>query len=325
MCVGLLVTLRAAAQVSPTTPELASGTVPAASAPATPQAADGPTLQAREHFAEATKLYKDGDFDAALVQFERAYALKPNYKVLYNIGQSYVQLHRYVAARDALNRYLSEGGAQVDADRQAAVQKDIADLELRLAKLTLSVNVVGATVLVDGKKVGITPLTGPIALGEGERALSVEAPNRGVLQRKLHVAGGDAQALTLTFADPPQKTAGNGSLWQDTGPRLGAGFWVTTIGAAALGVGASVTGYLAFQTQDDNRRQRKTFGVTFAQLSDSHQRATNLALTTDIWGSAAVVCAGVATLIFVTSKERAHGPRVGLSFGPNSAALNGSF
>src|ERR1700754_3957554 len=63
-------------------------------------------VQARKHFSQGLKLYKEGDFDAALVQFERAYAVKPNYKVLYNIAQSYFELRQYVEARDGLTRYL---------------------------------------------------------------------------------------------------------------------------------------------------------------------------------------------------------------------------
>jgi hypothetical protein len=36
-------------------------------------------VQARKHFSQGLKLYKEGDFDAALVQFERAYAVKAYY------------------------------------------------------------------------------------------------------------------------------------------------------------------------------------------------------------------------------------------------------
>jgi tetratricopeptide (TPR) repeat protein len=294
----------------------------AANAPAA--APEDVTLQAREHFGQATKLYKDGDFDAALVQFERAYQLKPNYKVLYNIGQTYFQLREYVEARDAMQRYVKDGGDQIDAERLAAVNKDLADLERRLAKVTLTVNVAGATVLVDGKKVGLTPLSEPIVVSEGQRAISVEAPNRGVLQRQIRVAGGDQQALTLTFEDAP-RTVIVKTVPQDVKTGLGAGFWATAIGAVALGAGAGITGYFAFQAQDDNRRQRKEFGVTPSQLDDSNKRAKTLALTTDILSGAALVCAGVATVILVTTPSHSHSASLGLNVGLGSAALSGRF
>ncbi len=306
------------------TPTPTAAPAPATDAPAAP--VDEVTTQAREHFTEATKLYKDGDFDAALVQFERAYELKPNYRVLYNIGQTYFQLRQYVEARDAMTRYLKEGGDQVDAERQAAVNKDLADLQRRLANVTIKVNVGGATVLVDGKNVGVTPLAAPIVVSEGLRSISVEAPNRGVLQRQLQVAGGDQQVLTLKFDEGPRTIVIKSSdAPAESKARLGAGFWVTAIGAVALGAGAGVTGYLALQAQDDNRNQRKAFGVTPSQLNDSSNRAKTFALTSDILSGAALVCAGVATVILVTSPSHPHSAQLDVNLGLGSAALRGQF
>ena len=322
-------TTPATASAAPAT--AAPAPTPAAPAPDAPAAAaaapvDDVTTQAREHFTQATKLYKDGDFDAALVQFERAYELKPNYRVLYNIGQTYFQLRQYVEARDAMTRYLKEGGDQIEAERQAAVNKDLADLQRRLAKVTIKVNVGGATVLVDGKNVGTTPLAEPVVVSEGLRSISVEAPNRGVLQRQLQVAGGDQQVLTLKFDEGPRTIVIKSS---DAAPeskaRLGAGFWVTAIGAVALGAGAGVTGYLAFKAQDDNRNQRKELGVTPSQLSDSSDRAKTFALTSDILSGAALVCAGVATVILVTSPSHPHAAKLDVNLGLGSAALRGQF
>ena len=125
-------------------------------------AADTAVSEARQHFADGLRLYKDGDFDAALVQFERAYEKKPNPKVLYNIAQTYFQLRDYVEARDAMSRYLQQTGSTIEPERRAQATADLAELEKRIAKISLSVNVTGATVLVDGKKVGTTPLSAPL-------------------------------------------------------------------------------------------------------------------------------------------------------------------
>ena len=301
----------------------ATTTTPTPSAaPPAPAASDGDVEQARQHFAQATKLYKDGDFDAALVQFERAYEAKPNYKVLYNIGQTYFQLREYVEARDAMQRYLKDGGAQIDAERLAAVTKDIADLDQRVATVTITVNVDGSTVLVDGKKIGTTPLAAPVAVSEGQRTISVEAPGRGILQRQIRVAGGEHPTLDLAFeaapvavVQPPQSGAS---------PRLGAGFWTTAVGAVVLGAGAGVTGYLALHAQSDNKDQQRELGVTHKQLDDSNQRAKAFALTTDILAGAAIVCAGVATVIWVSAPS-ASSPQLGLVVNPGSASLVGRF
>lgn len=299
---------------------------PAPAAPAGGASAEPTDVeQARLHFTQGTKLYKDGDFDAALVQFERAYDVKPNYKVLYNIGQAYFQLRQYVEARDAMERYVREGGNQIDTERLTQVNKDIADLQKRIARVKVSVNVEGASVLVDGKKQGVTPLPGPIDVSEGQRTVSIEAPNRGVLQRLVRVAGGDEQSLTLNFDDSPSSAApGKSQPTEAKSGGLGAGFWATAIGAVVLGAGAGVTGALALSAQSDNKDQQKAVPGNAKELDDTSSRAKTFALTTDILGGAAIVCAGVATVIWVTTPS-SHSAQVGLNVGPSSMSLVGRF
>lgn len=294
--------------------------------------ADAPSTdvdQARKHFSQGLKLYKDGDFDAALIQFERAYAVKPNFKVLYNIAQCHFELHQYVEARDKLSQYLKEGDASIEAERKTAVENDLRDLQHRIAHLKLSVNVDGATVYIDGKKAGVTPLGGAVDVNEGQRTISVETPDRGSKQRVVQLAGGDEQVVSIEFEAPSSAAPFAPSRAEPTrvapaeSSGLGAGFWVTGIGALALGAGAGVTGYLALQAQHDHEDQVQRFGATASELNDSHDRAKTFALTTDILGGAAVVCAGIATVLLITHDS---GPeQVGVGVGPGAVSVRGRF
>ena len=299
-----------------------------AEAPATSEET-GEVEQARKHFGQGLKLYKDGDFDAALVQFERAYAVKPNFKVLYNIAQCHFELHQYVEARDTLSRYLKDGAGSIEAERQSAVQNDLTELERRIAHLTLKVNVTGATVYVDGKKAGVTPLAMPVDVNEGQRTISVETSDRGTKQRIVRVAGGEAQTISLDFAAlAPSPLAANSSAKAD-GPTpqaasgLGAGFWITGGLAVALGAGAGVSGYFALKAQDDHDTDLERFGVSPSDLDDSQKRAKRFALTTDILAGSAIVCAGIATVLLVSHDS--GGKQVGLGVGPGNLTLRGNF
>ena len=292
--------------------------------------ADTDVDQARKHFGQGLKLYKDGDFDAALVQFERAYAIKSNFKVLYNIAQCYFELRQYVEARDTLARYVKDGAGSIDPDRKAAVENDLNELQRRIAHLKLTVNVNGATVYIDGKKAGVTPLSNPIDVNEGQRTISVEAPDHGSKQRVVRLAGGEEQQVSLEF----ERATPNAPVTGNSGPRvdgsgttpsngLGAGFWVTGIGALALGAGAGVSGYLALQAQDDRSRDLERLGVTSTELEDARSKAKALALTTDILAGSAIVCVGIATVLFITHDS---GPQqVGLGVGPGNVSLRGRF
>src|SRR4051812_42022924 len=167
---------------------------PEAPAPAT--AATAPPSaevlkEAGERYARGLSLYGDGEFLLALVEFERAYQLSNNYKVLYNIGQVRIQLGRYAKAKEALEDYLKAGGANLSADRTQAVHKDLATLAERTASLNVVTPEAGADISLDGKIIGTSPLTAPLIVDAGEHNLV------------LHKSGfyDSAQSVTLAGHD----------------------------------------------------------------------------------------------------------------------------
>ena len=97
--------------------------------PAPPSAGEG----AGQAFERGVKFFKDGDYVAAMVQFKRAYELDPNYAVLYNIGQTARELKSYSEALRALERYLTEGGDKISAERRASVEGWVTELKDRVA------------------------------------------------------------------------------------------------------------------------------------------------------------------------------------------------
>jgi tetratricopeptide (TPR) repeat protein len=284
-------------------------------------------VQARKHFSQGLKLYKEGDFDAALVQFERAYAVKPNYKVLYNIAQSYFELRQYVEARDALTRYIKDGGDSIDAERRSSVENDLTELQRRIAHLKLVVNVQGASVYVDGKKVGTTPLPQAVDVSEGQRTVSVESSERGSKQRVVRVAGGEELTIEVAFDDGSKATVSGAkaSVTTETTKSggLGTGFWITGISALALGAGAGVTGYLALKSEKDHDDQLNTVPISQSDLDDSRDQTKTLALTTDILAGGAIVFAGIATVLLITHDSDPH--QVGLTLAPGRVGLSGKF
>jgi tetratricopeptide (TPR) repeat protein len=285
-------------------------------------------VQARKHFSQGLKLYKDGDFDAALVQFERAYAVKPNYKVLYNIAQSYFELRQYVEARDSLTRYLKDGGDAIDAERRASVENDLTELQRRISHLKLVVNVAGAAVYVDGKKVGTTPLQSTVDVSEGQRTIAVESADRGSKQRVVRVAGGEEHIIEIAFENQAKPAQAPSALRAERPPTaqstgLGAGFWVTGVSALVLGAGAGVTGYLTLESEKKRDDELDELGVQQSELDDSRDKTKTLALTTDILAGGAVLFAGIATVLLITHDSDPH--QVGLSVAPGRVALSGKF
>jgi tetratricopeptide (TPR) repeat protein len=134
---------------------------------------EAPVEEARTRFSRGVELYKEGDFRAAIIEFNRAYEVAPNFRVLFNIGQAQQELQNYAAALDAFERYLKDGGGEVPPDRAEHVRGEIQKLVGRVASITVKVNVSGATLRVDDVNVGTTPIAARIRISAGRRKISV--------------------------------------------------------------------------------------------------------------------------------------------------------
>src|SRR5688572_24519815 len=82
---------------------------------------DQKLTEAKSRYKAGLTLYDDGAFDAARVQFERAYELAPSYRILYNIGLVYKQLNEFVGSLKALEKYLTEADDEVPPERREEV------------------------------------------------------------------------------------------------------------------------------------------------------------------------------------------------------------
>jgi tetratricopeptide (TPR) repeat protein len=127
---------------------------PSAGAPASAEDVEKKIAEAKSRYKSGLALYDDGAFEAARVQFERAYQLAPSYKILYNVGLVYKQLNEFVAALKSFQQYLAEGGNEVPADRREEVTKTINSLLLIVASATVTTNFPDAEIAVDDAVVG---------------------------------------------------------------------------------------------------------------------------------------------------------------------------
>ncbi|MBK7585958.1 MAG: PEGA domain-containing protein [Myxococcales bacterium] len=176
--------------------------------------ADDDKAQARKHFDRALELTDEGALREAVVEFRRAYEISPHYSVLYNLGMAYVGLGRPVEAVDALERYLSEGGAEIAETRRAQVTADLGRQRARIAEVTVTVKPDGASVLLDGVPLALTPLESPVRLGIGRHEISIRKDGFKPIDRSITVAGEERTSLRIELVrtDSPRGAAGVGQL-----------------------------------------------------------------------------------------------------------------
>ncbi len=312
-----------------------------ASAQVTPAA----QAEAASRFKKGLELFKEGDYQAALIELRRANELAPNYNVLYNIGQVYFQLQDYPNALHSLERYLQEGGKNVDAKRRGEVEKDIDKLKARVANLEIVVNVPDAEVTIDDVPAGKTPLPKTVLVSAGRHRIVVAKPGFASITKVVEIASAEVQKVPVELVETKSTTAtsppvvvdpGNGATQPALTPQVPlpltipdqppppsrsvpvAG-WVVTGG---LAVGAVVTGVLALGASSDLKDQRTSGKATRDDLESAKSKAQTFALVTDILTGCAVVAGGV-TLYFTVAggsssdaKPAAAAPPAGAFYKP---------
>jgi hypothetical protein len=187
---------------------------PPAPAPASPApagtAAPAPSAaaqaQARLHFQQGVALYKERNYDAALAEFQGAYAISAEPIVLYNLGLTYKALFRYGEAVDTLEKYLADSAARgqaVTKARRAEVEGLAAEMRSLLADVTMVVRPPDAVLRIDGRPVTMG-IEGIVRLSAGSHAVEATAPDHAPARRDIVVVAHTPQTVTLTLTPIPR-------------------------------------------------------------------------------------------------------------------------
>lgn len=87
-------------------------------------------LEARTSFREGLVAFDDGRISDALVAFERAYSLRPSFKLLFNIGHAQAELGLLRQAVESFEQYLQEGGDKIEPNRKLEVEAELSRLRI---------------------------------------------------------------------------------------------------------------------------------------------------------------------------------------------------
>jgi Tfp pilus assembly protein PilF len=301
--------------------------------------------EAQTRFRRGLELYEENDFRTALVEFQRAYDLAPSFRILYNIAQVQYQLQDYAGALLSFERYLADGGAQIDGLRRREVEKDIERLRVRVATLEIVVVESGAEIHVDDVLVGVTPLASPVVVSAGRRRISARLDGHVAVTRVVDVAGGDTLSLvfdmveskspaeTLVAVEEPATAVvlePAPAVVMAPEPPLDderAVPWVGWAVTGALAAGATVTGVLALRASGDLEDKRSTADVGRTALDDASRETKRWAIATDVLMAGALVAGGLS-LYWTLQPERgaqSSDTAVRWHVGPASMGLIGAF
>ena len=288
----------------------------------------GHTDEATDAFNLGKELFKKEDYAAASEAFRDANQLRPNWRLLYNIGQSEAAAKRYGLALEAFEAYMAKGGDDIPMTRRDEVLIEIERMRLLVGELEITAPE-GAKVIIDDVFRGNTPLSGALLVAAGvEHQVILMKNNDYLFNQKVKVNGGATRAVNVedtgeaTAEETPDEIVENVIDTPDTDtlddksteetaypiqkshPLILPG-WVTTgVGAAVL-VGGAVTGAMALSLNKDLDQTCKN-GCPPSEV-DKEERLDTLVLSTNILLSvgAAATITGVILLVIGKRKSKA--------------------
>ncbi|WP_266219619.1 hypothetical protein [Paraliomyxa miuraensis] len=225
--------------------------------------------KAEVHWQEGDRLYNNGEYAEAAVQFERSYSAVPAASALYSAALSYGRggkpveavraLRRYLALPNCTREQLERGDLYCTAQRTEAEQalseqaRRVGHLKLELGEGVelREVRVAGRTVPLDDFPVLLLPGTVDVevfGMGPDERR-----------SRPAYITAGETYELYVAPFDPlvvPKVGAPEGTnrefdqlRWEQRQRQLRTTFWVGAGLTAAAGVALAATGGLALYHQ----------------------------------------------------------------------------
>lgn len=285
--------------------------------------------QAKSQFQRGSELYEAGDYQKAVQAFMEADRLAPSAPLSFNIARAYERLND---ASGALRWYRDYLRRNPQAPNATEVRARVAALSAKLAQsgvqqLTVVSMPVGATVVVDGRAVGVTPFTGDLPLGKHRVGLDL-AGHRS--QAHDLVLGRSAPTDLSTNLEPESKPGlvstkdGAGATDRSGDKRFGVVPWVVAGGGlAALG---GALGFELARRSHENAAEDNPDQPTFQAEIDAMQRDKTTARVLAGVGGALLVT-GTVMLFVNDRKPSTSTPQVGLgcSFVGCTASAQGRF
>jgi tetratricopeptide (TPR) repeat protein len=254
---------------------------------------------ARELYTKGQQLFREGDYPAAEHSFEEAYRVAPTPVVLLSIAECQVRTEQFERAAETLETYLRE---KPDAKDKNEVRTQIETLRHKPASLTVSSNIAGADIWVDGNDTGMsTPADLSLSPGVHTVTLVRDGYVRTDQSIRLSPAGRDTIRFTMMpeaqapVAAAAAATASEQPAEEPSGRHFGPAFWAATgVGIAAVGAGVAL-GVIALKKVDEynaNPTQKRL---------DQGER---IALSADICYGIAGAAAVTAVVVYFTSGSK---------------------
>ncbi len=282
---------------------------------------------------EGTKLYYRGSPAEALERFKQAYAEFASPKLFFNIGQASRDIGRPIEAIESFERFLAEV-KDAAPELTAEAKKSVADLKAKVGGLFIECTTTGAEIDVDGKSVGLAPLTNSVRVTPGNHQVTARQSTGELAMEDVNVRAGTVETVVLwpravvapLAVTPPSAPAvvqtRSAQAWPtaeaDRGWWLGRKWTWVAAGSAVVFTGAAAIFGARMESRFDSlhRSCGSASQSTVACSRNDIDSITTLKDTANIfWGLAGAAAATTGILFFVEGRPVLVAPLAGQTAG----------
>jgi hypothetical protein len=241
----------AAAQSSPARPAASAHAVPP---PAAGSLAETLSGSAKEDYDAGRVLFEDQDYAGALVKFQRAFEAAPDPRLLWNMAACEKSSRHYANALALLERYRREGDTRMSQGQRAELVTLIDTLRTLISRVHLVVDEPGASVFVDDRLAGTTPLPDTLFVDLGTRRIRVAKAGFQDQVIAQEFAGGSELTLYMTLPAAPHDAritiaSDAPSVIRIDGNVVGHGRWEGAVPAGEHTLRVSATGMVPYEKE----------------------------------------------------------------------------
>jgi hypothetical protein len=154
--------------------------------------------EARKHFDQGLALFDRGSLEAAYPEFEKSISIYPTRAAIKNAALCLRRMNRFAEAVDMNERLLAYNG--VSEEEKGIANAELAQLRPVVGNIIVDGVQSGATVTIDSKPVGTTPLKGPLHVPVGTRIVRILKAGFETFEQRVEAAGGKEVTVRAVLA-----------------------------------------------------------------------------------------------------------------------------
>ncbi len=154
--------------------------------------------EAKKHFEQGLALFDRGSLDAAYPEFEKSISIFPTRAAIKNAALCLRKLNRFAEAVEMNERLLNM--PNVSEEEKGIANAELAQLRPVVGNIIIDGVQPGATVTIDGKPEGTTPLKGPLHVAVGTRVIRILKAGFETFEQRVEAPGGKEITVRAVLA-----------------------------------------------------------------------------------------------------------------------------